>query len=315
MHSPSHAFDPDLAKELGVEKAIIIWHLQFWIRFNRNRGKNIRDGKCWTYQAMADMQAYMPYFTYDSIRYHLEGLKDAGIIIVANYNRAKFDKTLWYAFADEKAFAVDEENSKKSYERGKPHSSGENPTRDGENPRPIPDTKEEDTKKGAASKDASLSRRNSVTSEDREVAEYLFKKLKEKFPTISNPNLEEWAKHASSLRRINGRDPKLIKQVIDWAIEDTFWCKNILSTRKLRAQFNTLLVRMTSVENTGSKIAKNKELAREVKAFLTSKGKNNFQIFTEHCYIGEKNESLSYDMNPKEFAELLAKFYNVRIDG
>ncbi len=157
FHSLHHSFDIDLATKYGIEEALLIHHFQHWIRINRKRKKNLRNGKCWMYQSRADMAAHFPYMNYEAVRWGLERLIELGILVSDNYNRAKFDKTLWYAFVDEKKFGVDqesidqeEENSKKSYERGKPQTNGVNPKRDGVNPQPIPDTKEEDAKEGVS---------------------------------------------------------------------------------------------------------------------------------------------------------------------
>ncbi len=156
MKSIHHSFDVDLAVQFGMEKAVIIHHFQHWIRLNRRKKKNIRDGHCWSYQKREDISAHLPYLTLDSVRYHLEDLVEKGILKTANYNRAKFDKTLWYAFVDEERFGVDQktlddlDNSNNFYERGKPRSKGENPVREGENPTPIPDTKKEDAKEGVS---------------------------------------------------------------------------------------------------------------------------------------------------------------------
>jgi hypothetical protein len=65
------------------------------------------------------------------------------------------DKTLWYAFADEKLFGVDQESSNKFYEREKSPSKGKSPFPEGKSPTPIPDTipdtkTEEEEREGAA---------------------------------------------------------------------------------------------------------------------------------------------------------------------
>ena len=41
--------------------------------------------------------------------------------------------------------------------------------------------------------------------------------------------------------RLDNRDPVEIEKVILWCQEDTFWQNNILSTKKLRFQFDQLV--------------------------------------------------------------------------
>ncbi len=44
--------------------------------------------------------------------------------------------------------------------------------------------------------------------------------------------------------RVEGRTPERIEQVIRWVARDPFWSKNILSTAKLRQQFDALVMKM-----------------------------------------------------------------------
>lgn len=57
---------------------------------------------------------------------------------------------------------------------------------------------------------------------------------------------EQWLVEMDRLIRLDGRDPELILQVIDWCQADEFWRGNILSSKKLREKFDQLLVRMRS---------------------------------------------------------------------
>ena len=40
--------------------------------------------------------------------------------------------------------------------------------------------------------------------------------------------------------RLNNRKPEKIKEIIKWCQKDKFWQNNILSTQKLREQFDQL---------------------------------------------------------------------------
>ena len=44
--------------------------------------------------------------------------------------------------------------------------------------------------------------------------------------------------------RLDKRSPAEIKKVITWCQKDKFWMNNILSTEKLRKQFDTLALQM-----------------------------------------------------------------------
>ena len=154
--SQHHSFDIKLAALYGIEKAILIHHFQHWIRLNRNKSKNIKEGRCWSYQTRDFIVSNFPYFTLDSVRHHLEGLVKLGILRCQNFNKLKMDKTLWYAFENEALFGVDavgvnsfyNTENKEIFTKGEnPVRSGENPFPCGENPKAIPDTKEKILKK------------------------------------------------------------------------------------------------------------------------------------------------------------------------
>jgi hypothetical protein len=138
--SQHHTFDISLAAEYGVECAILIHHFQHWIRINRASKRNVKEGRCWTYQSRKDIQAHFPYWNYDKVKYLCEKLEQMGVLITNNFNKISIDKTLWYAFVDEKRFGLDEESSNNLYERQNCPSMGKSAQREGKSAQPIPDT-------------------------------------------------------------------------------------------------------------------------------------------------------------------------------
>jgi len=57
-------------------------------------------------------------------------------------------------------------------------------------------------------------------------------------------NIDTWANHIEKLRRIDKRTPNQIEYMIRWTQNDSFWQQNILSTAKLRQQFNDLIPKL-----------------------------------------------------------------------
>jgi len=55
--------------------------------------------------------------------------------------------------------------------------------------------------------------------------------------------MQKWSVHINLLIRKNERSPEQIEKIIRWSQEDDFWQDNILSTDKLRKQFDQLEVR------------------------------------------------------------------------
>jgi len=57
----SMSFDPQIAKELGVDSAIIFQNIVFWIAKNKANEKHFYDGKYWTYNSN---RAFLELFTW-----------------------------------------------------------------------------------------------------------------------------------------------------------------------------------------------------------------------------------------------------------
>lgn len=97
-------FDPDVAKEVGTDAAIILSNIEFWIAKNRqdeerveeNRRLHYKDRAYWTYNSVKDWLEFFPYLTHDKVRRNLEKLEKGGYIISKQFNKSKWDHTKWY---------------------------------------------------------------------------------------------------------------------------------------------------------------------------------------------------------------------------
>lgn len=95
-----HSFNVNLAVTLGINQAILLNNLYYWIEKNRANNKHYYDGRYWTYNSAKAFCDMFPYMSERAIRYALEGLVEKGIIIKGNYNKLNCDRTLWYAITD-----------------------------------------------------------------------------------------------------------------------------------------------------------------------------------------------------------------------
>lgn len=93
----NHSFNIEIAKKLGIAPAVIFNNLRYWIEKNKANGKHFYDGYYWTYNSMKAYVLQFPYLTERQIDYALKKLIKEGYIITGNYNKASFDRTLWYA--------------------------------------------------------------------------------------------------------------------------------------------------------------------------------------------------------------------------
>ncbi|MEE1227274.1 MAG: hypothetical protein UHM08_09255 [Bacteroidales bacterium] len=102
-------FDSNIAKEYGVNEAIMIANFQFWIKKNKANKKNFFDGHYWTYNSKKAFMELFDFWSEQSIKTILNHLKEKGVLITANYNNSPYDRTLWYAFADEEKWIGEKE--------------------------------------------------------------------------------------------------------------------------------------------------------------------------------------------------------------
>ncbi len=87
-------------------------------------------------------------------------------------------------------------------------------------------------------------------SPEYRLSELLLNKIKENNPNYKNPNLSIWSTFIDKMIRIDKRDPVEVKKVIEWCQADSFWYKNILSTEKLRKQYDQLVMNMEDLVDT-----------------------------------------------------------------
>jgi hypothetical protein len=102
----NHTFNVGIAIDHGVEAAILIENLAFWIAKNKANNKNFFDGHYWTYNSAKAFSKLFPYWSNFKIQRLLVQLEAKGIIQSANYNKVNYDRTKWYAIVDESIMQI-----------------------------------------------------------------------------------------------------------------------------------------------------------------------------------------------------------------
>ncbi|MCI8620600.1 MAG: hypothetical protein HFJ50_01960 [Clostridia bacterium] len=100
-----HNFNVEIAKEYGIHEAIILENIYFWTEKNKANKKHFYDGSYWTYNSKKSFTELFPYLTERQIDYTLKKLLNEGFIKKGNYNKNRYDKTLWYAIT-EKGYSI-----------------------------------------------------------------------------------------------------------------------------------------------------------------------------------------------------------------
>jgi len=221
-----HSFNIKIAKEYGILEAILLRNIYFWVEHNRANNTNYYDGEYWTYNSNKAFAELFQYATPRQIQYALNKLRDAGLIMVGNYNKNAYDRTLWYTLTEKGQSIIQD-----CIVHLTNLSNGKNTSVE-----PIPDNKP--TKKP-------YNKPDKVSSpEARRYAKNLRDKILELYPNNvgakKEDSVDRWAKDIDKMHRIDGRSWEDIGKAIDWAMRNNFWQKNIWSGANLRKHYDRL---------------------------------------------------------------------------
>ena len=95
INEPPLQLLPSLAKRVGLNQAIVIQQLHYWI----GRSKNVRDNRRWVYNSYDEWQREsFPFWSISTIQRIFKGLEASKLILSAHdYNKMATDRTKWYA--------------------------------------------------------------------------------------------------------------------------------------------------------------------------------------------------------------------------
>ena len=97
-------FSVDHAKKFGLEEAIMIFNLKFWIEKNAANRVNIHNNNVWTYNSARAFSELFPFWSRHKISRVLESLEKQNVLVTGNFNKSGYDRTKWYAFAEPASF-------------------------------------------------------------------------------------------------------------------------------------------------------------------------------------------------------------------
>lgn len=85
-----------LAVKIGLNEAIILQQIHYWLEINKKAKRNFRDNETWCYNTYKKWQEQFPFFSLKTIQRTIISLENMGFLITGNYNKLKIDKTKWY---------------------------------------------------------------------------------------------------------------------------------------------------------------------------------------------------------------------------
>lgn len=106
-----------LAKEIGLNEALVLQQINYWIEINKKTGKNFYDGKYWVYNSMKNWQENdFDYMSFSTIKRTFSNLEKEGYILSSNYNSDPRDQTKWYSINEKRLEELYDEIEKRKRE-------------------------------------------------------------------------------------------------------------------------------------------------------------------------------------------------------
>lgn len=97
---------PRLATLIGLNEAIVLQQIQYWIRKNMSdptkEHTHFIDGRWWTYNQISEWEKQFPFWSYNTVKRTIAALEQTGILVSGHYNKDKFgrpdprNRTKWY---------------------------------------------------------------------------------------------------------------------------------------------------------------------------------------------------------------------------
>lgn len=83
---------PKLAEAIGLNEAIVLQQIHYWL----NKSNKYIDGRKWVYNTYEGWQKQFSFWSLSTVKRVLNNLRKQGLLLTGNYNKAGFDKTVWY---------------------------------------------------------------------------------------------------------------------------------------------------------------------------------------------------------------------------
>jgi len=96
----NYTFIGEHAEKYGVNSAVILHTIIFFVLSNRKSKTNYISGKYWVFNSSNKWQYFFPFLSKHQIYRCFKELVAAGAIIEGSYNKKGYDKTLWHTLSD-----------------------------------------------------------------------------------------------------------------------------------------------------------------------------------------------------------------------
>jgi len=96
-----HLFDVSIAESYGVNVAIFLNNIAHWIKKNIANNKHFYNERYWTYNTLEAWTVIFPYWTQKQVKTIIRNSIKSGLLLKANHNKRKGDRTSWFSLTDQ----------------------------------------------------------------------------------------------------------------------------------------------------------------------------------------------------------------------
>lgn len=85
----------------GVEEAVMIENIYWWVAHNKANNKHFYEGRYWTFNTQSAFTDLFPFWSRRQVQRVLDNCQKLGAILVGNFNKSGYNRTNWYALSDD----------------------------------------------------------------------------------------------------------------------------------------------------------------------------------------------------------------------
>ncbi len=91
----------DLAAKYGTDAAIFLHNIVYWTLKNQSEDRHFHEGRYWMQASLNGLAALYPLWSAPQIKRIIAKLRDAGVLLVGDFNEDRMVRTNWYSPSDE----------------------------------------------------------------------------------------------------------------------------------------------------------------------------------------------------------------------
>jgi len=100
--------DPTLAKLIGLNEAIIIQQIHYWLENKREAGKEKKvNGFYWVYNTFEEWHEQFPFWSEKTIKRTISKLENNELLVTGCFNKIPTDRTKWYRINYQTLFTLE----------------------------------------------------------------------------------------------------------------------------------------------------------------------------------------------------------------